>query len=670
MVRRSFEVQLYWAVMASRSTSHRVMIALVLGTLAAAGCHKRTPTAPSSVDTVPTLAAISVPTGEAGAVLPVTLTGTNFVAGATTVAVTGSGITIGDVSVASATSLTATFTLAGDADPGARSVTVKTAAGTSEARTFTITAAPAPNVATVSPASAVAGSTVTVTFTGTNFLAGLTEVTVSGDGVTVTKITTSAVRNVGSTSLQVTLTIAAAASHGPRTITVTTPGGSTHATFTVAGPVPTLSDLHETEGAAGSDLIERLTGTGFVDGATVAVSGAGVRVEDVVVSDSTAMRARFKIDGDAARGDRDVTVTTPDGTSNALPFTITEAVTPAPGLTGVSPTSGSTLGGLTVTLTGTSLTGATAVTFGGVAAGALTVVNATTVTATTPAHAAGAVDVAITTPGGTATRASSFTYLLLPTITSLAASSGTASGGTGITVTGTNLTGATGLTFDGVAATSVNVVNSTTVTAVTPAHAAGAVDVVVTTGSGSGTKSSGFTYVATAVGQKTGGGVIAALNGGSNNLIAATADNSTGVQWGGLGTAVGASAQSNTDGASNTAAIVSALGNNGGTPYAAKICSDFAIDSQGNTPCQAGNACYSDWFLPAGNNATASGQLNALFTNRVAIGGFASTGYWSSTEFSANPTVDSYNQQFPGGIQGGDTKTTLYRVRCVRAFTP
>lgn len=255
------------------------------------------------------------------------------------------------------------------------------------------------------------------------------------------------------------------------------------------------------------------------------------------------------------------------------------------------------------------------------------------------------------------------------TLTAITPTSGAASGGTGFTLTGTGLTGATGVTFDGVAATSVNVVNSTTVTGVTPAHATGAVDIVINTPAGSATLANGYTYVATTVGQPAFGGTIACLNTG-NNLIAATADNSTDIEWGGSGIVVGAGAQSDTNGASNTTAIVTALGNNGGTPYAAQLCHDFEVDSQGNTPCQAGNACYHDWFLPAVNNLTNTGQLNCLFTNRVAIGGFAGGVYWGSTEFSGDPALFAWGQDFVSGIENVVGKFPNFRVRCVRAFTP
>ena len=250
------------------------------------------------------------------------------------------------------------------------------------------------------------------------------------------------------------------------------------------------------------------------------------------------------------------------------------------------------------------------------------------------------------------------------TLSSVSPSSGAASGGTGVTLTGVGLTGATGVTFGGTAATSVNVVNSTTVTAVTPAHTAVAVDVVITAPSGSATDTNGYTYLTTAVGQSAYGGTIACLNTG-NNLIAATADNSTGIPWGTAG--IPTSTTSTTNGAANTATIVTLLGTNGGTPYAAKLCSDYAIDSQGNTPCESGNTCYNDWFLPAGNNLASSGQLICLYTNQTAIGGFAGALYWSSTE--GRPS-NAWVQDFGGGAQFIDLKNFAFHVRCVRGFTP
>ncbi|WP_369793484.1 IPT/TIG domain-containing protein [Terrabacter sp. Root85] len=78
----------------------------------------------------------------------------------------------------------------------------------------------------------------------------------------------------------------------------------------------------------------------------------------------------------------------------------------------MSPTTGPTTGGTVVTITGSNLTGATAVKFGTIAGTNLTVVSSTQVKATSPAGSAGAVTVSVTTPGGTTTasNATQFSY--------------------------------------------------------------------------------------------------------------------------------------------------------------------------------------------------------------------------------------------------------------------
>jgi alpha-tubulin suppressor-like RCC1 family protein len=83
---------------------------------------------------------------------------------------------------------------------------------------------------------------------------------------------------------------------------------------------------------------------------------------------------------------------------------------PAPTIARVSPASGTVAGGVLVTITGTNLTDVASVSFDGVAGTALTPVSATQLTVVTPAHGAGTVDVAVTTPGGTATSVAGFTY--------------------------------------------------------------------------------------------------------------------------------------------------------------------------------------------------------------------------------------------------------------------
>jgi hypothetical protein len=183
-----------------------------------------------------------------------------------------------------------------------------------------------------------------------------------------------------------------------------------------------------------------------------------------------------------------------DGSSNtgaAYLFNIL----PTPYVTGISPTTGSTLGGTSVTITGTNFTGTTAVTIGGAAATNVVVTNANTLTCTAPAGTVGTANVLVTTPLGTNVPTTVFTYVAFPVLTSISPSIGLPAGNTTVTITGSNFTGTTGATIGGVSASNFSVVNSTTITCRTPAGTAGAKDVVVTKPGGVGVGTGFFTYV-------------------------------------------------------------------------------------------------------------------------------------------------------------------------------
>ena len=171
---------------------------------------------------------------------------------------------------------------------------------------------------------------------------------------------------------------------------------------------------------------------------------------------------------------------------------------PAPTVTNVSPSSGTTAGGTAVTITGANFAVGATVTFGSASATNVVVVSGTQITATTPAGSAGAVMVTVSNPGGqSGALAGAFTYIAPPTVTGVSPSAGPVAGGTAVTITGTNFASGATVTFGGTAATNVVVTNSTTITATTPAHAAGAVAVAVTNSNGlSGNLANGFTYVA------------------------------------------------------------------------------------------------------------------------------------------------------------------------------
>jgi C1A family cysteine protease len=87
-----------------------------------------------------------------------------------------------------------------------------------------------------------------------------------------------------------------------------------------------------------------------------------------------------------------------------------------------------------------------------------------------------------------------------PIVTGILPATGSTNGGTQITITGSGFTGATAVHFGTTAATGVTVVSATSITATSPAHTAGIVDVTVTTPSGTSATSAAdrFTYVSAA----------------------------------------------------------------------------------------------------------------------------------------------------------------------------
>src|SRR5204862_4613742 len=117
--------------------------------------------------------------------------------------------------------------------------------------------------------------------------------------------------------------------------------------------------------------------------------------------------------------------------------------------------------------------------------------------------------------------ANAFTYVAPPpTIASVAPASGSIDGATGITITGTNFTAGAAVTVGGTPATGVTVVNGTTITATTAAHAAGAVNVTVTNAdSQSATLTNGFIYAAPPPAVTTVAPASGSTNGGTAHTI-------------------------------------------------------------------------------------------------------------------------------------------------------
>ncbi len=224
-----------------------------------------------------------------------------------------------------------------------------------------------------------------------------------------------------------------------------------------------------------------------------AVTFDGVAATNIDFTDSTTLTATTP---SHAAGPVNVVVTNPNGKAGTLNggFTYREL---APVVTDVSPSYVSKTGGETVTITGANFFDGATVTFGGTSATSVTFVNSTTLTATVPVHEMGTYDVVVTNPDTqTGTLTDGITYREPPpTITSVTPLYVVRTGGDPVTITGTNFLETPTVTFGGTLATSVTFVNSTTLTAVVPAHTPGEVDVVVTNpDTQSATLTEGLTY--------------------------------------------------------------------------------------------------------------------------------------------------------------------------------
>jgi len=158
---------------------------------------------------------------------------------------------------------------------------------------------------------------------------------------------------------------------------------------------------------------------------------------------------------------------------------------PPPAIAAISPNEPRKKGSTTVTITGAEFEEATTVKFGSANATQVAVSeNGTKITAVAPAGK-GIVDVTVETPAGTSltSQADKF-YYEPPTIKKLSPRKGLELGGTSVTITGMNFTGATTVKFGSIEATSFNVNSATSITAVSPAQPKGRVDVTVATPNG------------------------------------------------------------------------------------------------------------------------------------------------------------------------------------------
>jgi plastocyanin len=150
---------------------------------------------------------------------------------------------------------------------------------------------------------------------------------------------------------------------------------------------------------------------------------------------------------------------------------------PPPAVTSVSPASGPSAGGNSVTISGSGFQANATVLFGGSAATNVAVSDPATITAMAPAQPAGRVTVSVTNTDGQSASFDGYAYVAAPSIASISPTSAVVTGGTQLTITGSGFAAGATVRIGSASATNVAVVSSTTITATVPAGASAQIGV-------------------------------------------------------------------------------------------------------------------------------------------------------------------------------------------------
>ncbi|MGH2596587.1 MAG: IPT/TIG domain-containing protein, partial [Actinomycetota bacterium] len=256
---------------------------------------------------------------------------------------------------------------------------------------------------------------------------------------------------------------------GLHTVKATRGALSTSVSLLVGGPTPVIASFAPTSGNVGTLVV--ITGTAFTGATDVRVNATSV---PFTVDSDTQITATI-VSGTVTGK---ISVVAPGGTVvSSATFKVT------PQITGFSPASGPS--GTTVVITGSGFTGATSVTFNSIAA-SFTFNSDGQITAVAPCCGASG-KIRVITAGGTAVSATAFK--VPPQLAGFSPSTGPVT--TAVVITGSAFTGATSVTFGGIAAT-FTVDSDNQITAIVPAGAVTG-KIKVTTGGGSVTSATSFT---------------------------------------------------------------------------------------------------------------------------------------------------------------------------------
>lgn len=267
---------------------------------------------------------------------------------------------------------------------------------------------------------------------------------------------------------------------------------------------PVVTSMSPTSGDAAGGTMVILSGTGFASGATVRFGATASPA--VSIAGTTAAYAT--IPPGVAGTSHAVLITNPDGAAAVAPVLFTYDAAPVSVLTvtAVSPATVAASGGTLVTISGTGFLPGATVLFGTTPGTNVSVVDSTTLIVIAPAGAVGSAGtVSVTNSNGANALAPGIfmfgnsvatTSGVQPTVSTLSPSSGSAAGGTPVTIQGSGFVPGITVSFGAIPAANVSLVSSTQITLTTPSGAVGSVPVTVTSPGGSfGGLSNGFTYL-------------------------------------------------------------------------------------------------------------------------------------------------------------------------------
>ena len=257
-----------------------------------------------------------------------------------------------------------------------------------------------------------------------------------------------------------------------------------------AGPIADGGSVDFGSGAAGGSqtLTFTITNPGSFELNSLAITKDGAHADDFTVSPLSGTSVPFGggtvtftvTFTPTASGIRTAALHVASNVTGAKnPYDINLTGTAVPVVLGVNPSHGPSSGGSEVTVAGTGFTGVPTVTFGGLPAN---VINATDteLTVVTPPHASGPAAVVVTV-GPFVSNPLTYTYDPVPVLTGLTPAHGPSAGGNEVLLNGSDLSGATGVTFGGLAAP-ITGRTATSLTVTAPPHASGPAAVVVTAG--------------------------------------------------------------------------------------------------------------------------------------------------------------------------------------------